>query len=257
MSWSTRVVVRDGIASPDDLAVEEPLEIRVETRSLVVTLRTPGHDLELARGFLLSEGILEDRADLAELAQVAANVVDCRLASGVEAHREQLERATRAVVANSACGLCGKTSLATVRTRATTPIDPVHLGDDTLFALSDALEAHQEGFRRTGGLHAAALVDVDGRLVVVREDVGRHNAVDKVLGWRLVHAPDEAHALFVTSRAGFEIVQKARMAGLGTVIAVGAASSLAVDLAREERMRLVGFLRNDRYTCYTWPEEPP
>ena len=251
MSWSTREVVRDGARSEDQLALEEPLEIRVETRSLAVTMRTPGHDLELARGFLASEGIVDDLDDLAQLAQVGPNVVDCRLASGVEAHRERLERATRNLVSTSACGLCGKTSLATVRLRATGPIRRVDLPEPVLFGLPTALRSHQEGFSQTGGLHAAALVRPDGSLVVVREDVGRHNAVDKVLGWRLLAAPDEDFALLVTSRAGFEIVQKARMAGLGSLYAVGAATSLAVDLAREEGMELVGFLRDGRCTRYT------
>ncbi|MCA9567919.1 MAG: formate dehydrogenase accessory sulfurtransferase FdhD [Myxococcales bacterium] len=250
MTWETRVVVREGVPSPDEVAVEEPLEIRVEGRALAVTLRTPGHDEELALGFLASEGVIEDRTDLAGLASVAANVVDCRLAAGVEAHRARLQRAERAVVASSACGLCGKTSLEAVRVRAPGPAVCVPLDDTVLSALPARLAAAQEGFRRTGGLHGAALLDGSGSLVVVREDVGRHNAVDKVLGWRMNHAADVAFALLVSSRAGFEIVQKARVAGLGTVVAVGAASTLAVDLAREEGMELLGFLRADGVNRY-------
>ncbi len=250
MSWTTRQVLRRGAAYHDAVAEEEPLEIRVEGHALAVLMRTPGHDEELAAGFLLTEGIIEDRTDIARLALVRPNVIDCRLASGVQAHLEQIRRAERKILATSACGICGRAQLDRVRLRARRPHVPIQLSAAQLHRLPTALAAEQETFRHTGGVHGAALVDPSGTLVVIREDVGRHNAADKVLGWALRHEPGP-HALLVSSRAGFEIVQKARLAGIGTVLALGAASSLAIDLAHEEGMVLIGFLRQDGYTRYT------
>lgn len=240
---------------PDLLAREEPLEIRVEERSVAVLMRTPGTDLDLVAGFLWTEGIVEDRDDLSALGHLPGdadgNTVLARLAAGVEGHLEALERATRTLYATSSCGLCGKASIDRILVAAP-PTRPLGVGDDVLCRLPDALRAHQGAFEQTGGLHAAALVTADGRLTVVREDIGRHNAVDKVLGaaLRADEVPLHDRLLLVSSRAGFEIVQKALVAGVGAVATVGAASTLAVDLAAEAGLPLVGFLRADRFTRY-------
>lgn len=246
----------EGTDEFDEVAVEEPLEIRVEGRPLAVTLRTPGHDLELAAGFLFTEGVIDGADDLGALAHVAtdrtSNVVDAVLAGGVQAHREALERATRDLYATSACGICGKASIDRVRLKAP-PLPRRHVPEpELLVKLPDRLRAHQPGFNCTGGLHAAGLFTFDGTLEVAREDIGRHNAVDKVLGWRLRadRVPVDDRILLVSSRAGFEIVQKARMAGVPVVAACGAASSLAVDLARETGIALYGFTGSRRCVRY-------
>lgn len=251
--WEARPVERNGVLVADPVAVEEPLEIRVEGRALAVTFRTPGHDRELAAGFLLAEGIVDGLDDLAAVEPVgtSGNVVDCRLAAGVEAHREAIERATRELFATSACGICGTASLDRLDLLGG-PVSRVEPDPHVLATLPHQLGAAQEGFRATGGLHGAALVALDGVLEVAREDIGRHNAVDKVLGWRLLadRVPVTERILVVSSRAGFEIVQKARVAGVGAVVALGAPSTLAVDLARRSGMTLVGFASADRHNRY-------
>jgi len=246
----------DGDEALDDVAVEEPLEIRVEGRPLAVTLRTPGHDLDLAAGFLFTEGVVDGADDLQALAHVATdrggNVVDALLAGGVAAHREAVERAARDLYATSACGICGKASIDRVRLKAP-PLPRRHAPDPALLvSLPDRLRAAQPGFQRTGGLHAAGLFTFDGDLEVAREDIGRHDAVDKALGWglRAGRVPVDDRILVVSSRAGFEIVQKARMAGVPAVAACGAASSLAVDLARESGVALYGFVGPRRCVRY-------
>ena len=248
-----------GNLEEDVLVVEEPLEIRVEGKPLAVTMRTPGHDLELAAGFLMSEGIIDGADDLQALRHIDAdrnqNTVDCVLAAGIDPHLEAVSRATRELYATSSCGLCGKASIDRIRVQAGPISGAVHLTDAQVLALPDLLARAQQDFGQTGGLHAAALVRPDGSLEVVREDIGRHNAVDKVLGWRLLEGatPVDDRALLVSSRAGFEIVQKALVAGVPLVIAVGAASTLAVDLARETGLELVGFLRSGRFNRYHRP----
>ncbi|TNE89824.1 MAG: formate dehydrogenase accessory sulfurtransferase FdhD [Deltaproteobacteria bacterium] len=244
-------------ASPeteDLLVVEEPLEIRVEGEALAVTMRTPGHDLELVAGFLFTEGIIDGADDLVALTHVgdSGNVVDCRLAGGVAAHREQVSRATRELYATSSCGICGKASIDRLEILAgpvtgSFPDDPA-----LLLSLPARLAEAQAAFAKTGGLHAAALVRPDGSFEVVREDIGRHNAVDKVLGYRLRAdaVPVDDRLLFVSSRAGFEIVQKALVAGVPAVASVGAASTLAVDLAERSNMALYGFVRDGRFNRY-------
>ncbi len=240
----------------DDVAVEEPLEIRVEGRPLVVLMRTPGDDLDLAAGFLYTEGVIDGADDIRAMAHspgdLAGNTVDVLLAAGVEGHRAQLERATRERFASSACGVCGTASIdrllvGGVRREARFEPDPAHLA-----AGIARLGAAQAGFARTGGLHAAGLLAPDGTLDVVREDIGRHNAVDKVLGWRLRadRVPVDDRILLVSSRAGYEIVQKALAARIPCVAAIGAASSLAIDLARAANLTLVAFLRPDRLNIY-------
>jgi FdhD protein len=241
----------------DRLAGEEPLEIRVDGHAVSVTMRTPGADAELAAGFLVSEGVIRSGAEVARVEPLAAggtgNVVDVRLAPG---HAVDLTRLTRHVFASSSCGLCGTVTIEAVRGEFA-PLAPGAVIDAaTLLALPARLRAAQPAFDETGGLHAAALFDVGGQLVVAREDVGRHNAVDKVLGYGLLHGllPFAAHVLVVSGRASFEIVQKALAGGIPVVAAVSAPSTLAVELAEESGQTLVGFLRPPRFNVYAGPE---
>lgn len=249
---------------PDTLVAEEPLEIRVDGSPLTVTMRTPGHDVELAHGFLLTEGVIGGAADLAgarycdsvdDEGRNTYNVLDVDLAPGVAPPDVSLERN---FYTTSSCGVCGKASLDAVRTRTrySPAADPLRIKRETLLALPDRLRGQQKVFGSTGGLHAAALFDGDGTLLVAREDVGRHNAVDKVLGSRLMDAavPAAGTVLMVSGRASFELVQKAVMAGVPALVAVSAPSSLAVELAEESGTTLVGFLRGDTGNVYTGAE---
>jgi len=249
---------------PDSLAVEEPMELRVDGRALAVTMRTPGHDVELAHGFLLTEGVLGAPGDvvtarycdsLDERGANTYNVLDVALAPGVAPPPSSVERT---FYTTSSCGVCGKATLDAVRlrTRFSPAGDPVVLSPQTLLGLPDTLRAAQRVFDSTGGLHAAGLFTADGSLLVVREDVGRHNAVDKVLGWALLNrrVPATGCVLMVSGRASFELVQKAVMAGVPALAAVSAPSSLAVDLADESGLTLVGFLRGETMNVYTRAE---
>ncbi|MEV2274382.1 formate dehydrogenase accessory sulfurtransferase FdhD [Nocardiopsis sp. NPDC049922] len=255
--------IRDGAVSErvDTLVAEEPLEIRLDGAPLSVTMRTPGHDFDLAAGFLVSEGVVAARKEVAAIRYCAGatedgvntyNVLDVSLAPGVPRPDTSLERN---FYTTSSCGLCGKASLDAVRTKARWPVadDGLRVGADTLALLPDRLRAAQRVFERTGGLHAAGLFTADGELLAVREDVGRHNAVDKLVGWAL-HAdrlPLRETVLMVSGRASFELVQKAWMAGVPALAAVSAPSSLAVDLAAEAGMTLVGFLRGASMNVYS------
>ncbi|MBA2320044.1 MAG: formate dehydrogenase accessory sulfurtransferase FdhD [Deltaproteobacteria bacterium] len=246
----------DGASELDCVAVEEPLEIRVEGVPLAVVLRSPGHDLDLAAGFLFTEGVIDGPDDLVAIAHLsgdpARNTVDVRLAGGVTAHRDALARATRELYATSSCGVCGKASIDRLEVLATPRADWLAADPALLVGLPARLQALQPGFAATGGLHGAALVGFDGAIDLAREDVGRHNAVDKVLGARLRadRVPVGDRVLVVSSRAGFEVVQKAAVAGIPLVAALGAPTSLAIDLAQRMRVTLVGFLREDRYNVY-------
>lgn len=291
----------------DFLSVEEPLEIRVEGQPLAVTMRTPGNDVELAHGFLVSEAIIHHREHVltarycagavrgagnstdesavgfsgdgcggspgapaspqfsTEFTEFAAfdiehgntyNILDVALAPGVEPPSPEQ---ARAFVSTSSCGLCGKASIDQVRTESEFEVacDPLVVDAKLLASFPDVLRRGQAAFDRTGGLHAAALFDGNtGELLVLREDIGRHNAVDKVIGWALMQGvlPARSCVLMVSSRASFEITQKAIMAGIPMLAAVSAASSLAVDLAREAGLTLVGFLRGDTMVAYSAPE---
>ena len=244
----------------DFLAHEEPLEIRVRGRSVAVTMRSPGHDEELAAGFLLTEGVLRRPGDAAEIAHCRQgeaagdqNVLNVFLSPSVKVDLEQL---TRHVFASSSCGLCGKGSIEAVHQHFPPVESQLAMSSRTLLALPQRLRAGQETFRQTGGLHAAAIFNRRGRLVVLREDVGRHNAVDKVLGWGFLgrQLPFDRHALLVSGRASFEIMQKALAARIPVVCAVSAPSSLAVEFARESGQTLVGFLRGDSFNIYSHPE---
>ncbi|MFG1949599.1 formate dehydrogenase accessory sulfurtransferase FdhD [Micromonospora sp. NPDC048830] len=256
---------RATVRRPDSLAVEEPLEIRVgpggpgRRRPLAVTMRTPGDDLDLAIGFLLTEGLIRSDADV-HTAQLCAgaetpntyNVVDVVLAPGVP---EPNVDPARNFYTTSSCGVCGKASIDAVRTRSPFAVadDPLTVPATLLAELPDRLRAAQRAFDRTGGLHAAGLFTADGELVVLREDVGRHNAVDKLVGWavRQRRLPLAGHLLLVSGRASFELTQKAWMAGIPLLAAVSAPSTLAADLADEAGMTLVGFLRGRTMNVYT------
>ncbi|GAA2355374.1 formate dehydrogenase accessory sulfurtransferase FdhD [Streptomyces carpaticus] len=263
-----RVVrIRDGAVSEraDTLVGEEPLEIRVGGRPLAVTMRTPGDDFALATGFLVSEGVVARADEVARVMYCAGatadgsntyNVVDVRLADGVAPPDASLQRN---VYTTSSCGLCGKASLDAVRTTARWPLPLTGgpaLTPRLLAALPERLRAHQRVFARTGGLHAAALFDGGGELLDVREDVGRHNAVDKVVGRALGAGllPLADTVLLVSGRASFELVQKAVMAGIPALAAVSAPSSLAVELAAEAGLTLVGFLRGTSMNVYAGAE---
>ncbi|MCX3059712.1 formate dehydrogenase accessory sulfurtransferase FdhD [Streptomyces beihaiensis] len=255
--------IRDGQVSarPDTLVAEEPLEIRLNGRPLAITMRTPGDDFPLAAGFLVSEGVLGGAGDLQNIVYCAGatqdgsntyNVVDVRTAPGVVLPDITLERN---VYTTSSCGLCGKASLEAVRTTARFPIadtPPLRLEPELLASLPDRLRQAQRVFDRTGGLHAAALFDEEGRLVDIREDVGRHNAVDKLVGRALQDGrlPLSRSVLLVSGRASFELAQKAVMAGIPVLAAVSAPSSLAVELAEESGLTLVGFLRGTSMNVY-------
>ncbi|MGI8394385.1 formate dehydrogenase accessory sulfurtransferase FdhD [Leucobacter sp. Z1108] len=252
--------------APDSLAVEEPLEMRVFGRSLAITMRTPGNDVELAAGFLVSEGIIHQSEDYAVARYCAGatdgddgntyNILDITLAPGVPPPDPSLERN---FTTTSACGLCGKSTIDAVRTTSSFAVDrdPLVLSPEMLAGFPDALRAQQRVFDRTGGLHAAGLFDGrTGELLVLREDVGRHNAVDKVVGWALLNGkfPARECVLMVSGRASFELTQKALMAGIPLLAAVSAPSSLAADLAEECGMTLVGFLRGPSMVIYSRPD---
>ncbi len=240
----------------DSLAAEEPLEIRVAGTPLIVTMRTPGHDLELAAGFLFTEGIIASPEQIARIRTVVpqngtkSNVVD------VELMDTSFDAADlrRNFFAASSCGICGKASIEAIRTRGLPHANRAFRFDPELLCnLPERLGAEQAVFGRTGGLHAAALFDAAGKLLVLREDIGRHNAVDKVIGWALLEGrlPLNAHVMLVSGRGGFEIVQKTLAAGIPILASVSAPSSLAVKLAREFGLTLIGFLRGRRFVIYS------
>jgi len=243
---------------PDDLAAEEPLEIRVRKAPLAVTMRTPGHDIDLAMGFLLTEGIIGAAGDVVT-AQLCAgtdtpntyNVVDVVLGADVP---PPVTDPSRNFYTTSSCGVCGKASIDAVRTRSRFDVsdDGFAITARLLSELPDKLRAAQRTFDLTGGLHAAGLFSGDGELLVLREDVGRHNAVDKVIGWALREGrlPLAGHVLLVSGRASFELTQKAWMAGIPLLAAVSAPSTLAAELADEAGMTLVGFLRGRSMNVY-------
>ncbi|HET9050938.1 MAG TPA: formate dehydrogenase accessory sulfurtransferase FdhD [Candidatus Dormibacteraeota bacterium] len=250
----TRVMrLRDGAVGwgADRLAVEEPLALRLNGETLAVTMRTPGDDFDLAVGFLLSEGAVTSAEQVVDLSSCTddrgGNVLDVVLAPGCEA-------VPRRFTVTSACGVCGSASVDAVRAHMPWDVgaDGVRLPAAVLSALPDSLRERQVAFERTGGLHAAGLADATGRLLCVREDVGRHNAVDKIVGWaaRAGSLPLRGHVLVVSGRASFELVQKALRAGVPALVAVSAPSSLAVDLAKAAGMTLAGFVRDGRMTVY-------
>jgi FdhD protein len=260
--WDVEADAR--LERPDTVAVEEPLEIRVGDEPLTTTMRTPGDDFDLAVGHLLTEGQLHSAAEVARLMHCTDvdeegsptyNVVEVTLAPGVSLHSPPRARTE---TMTSACGVCGSASIDDVRTRGRFAVDedPVVVDPSVVAGLPDSLRARQPVFERTGGVHAAGLATASGEMLTVREDVGRHNAVDKVVGAaaRERELPFAATILVVSARASFEIVQKAAMAGIPVVVAVGAPSSLAVDLATETGITLVAFARAPRFSVYSRPD---
>jgi FdhD protein len=241
---------------PDEVAKEEPLEIRVRGRGISVTMRTPGQDAELAAGFLLTEGLIRRREEVLKIEACPqseeGNRVDVLLAPDVVV---DFDRLTRHVFASSSCGLCGKVTIEAVRGAFGSVTSNVAVTAAALARMPETMRATQQTFARTGGLHAAGVFEPDGTLVALREDVGRHNAVDKVLGFALLQGllPLGRHVLLVSGRSSFEIMQKALAAGVAIVAAVSAPSSLAVSFAAESGQTLVGFLRGERMNVYSHP----
>jgi FdhD protein len=236
---------------PDDLTVEEPLEIRFGRKTLATTMRTPGHDEELAAGFLVSEAIVRKREEIANISTDRENIVVVDLAAGLQI---KLNSVQRFGTISSSCGICGKTSIEAIRQsfpaiRSTT----FRMGIETLLSLPELLRKHQGDFARTGGIHAAGIFDSNSNEVIVREDIGRHNAVDKAIGRAFLDEllPLDRHVLLVSGRASLEIVQKALAAGIPIVAAVSAPSTLAASFARESNQTLIGFLRPPSFNIYS------
>jgi FdhD protein len=232
----------------DTLAQEEPLEIRVDSESVAVTMRTPGDDLALAAGFLFTEAVISGREDILSIASPARNIVAVQLAPGV---RLDLDRLRRNVYVSSSCGVCGKASAESVFQHCPTlPPGPL-VSPEVLLSLPETLRAAQSAFEQTGGVHASARFSDRGELLDLKEDVGRHNALDKLIGAALLDPTSLVGGLLLVSgRASFELVQKAAMAGFGVMAAVGAPSSLAVETAERVGLTLVGFLKADRFNIY-------
>jgi len=259
-----RITAEGETSRPDSLAVEEPMELRVGGRPLAVTMRTPGNDIDLVHGFLLTEGVIGSREDISvvrycdgvdEQGRNTYNVLDVALAAGVTPPAAGVERN---FYTTSSCGVCGKASLDAVRLNSRHPPagDRVDVSTATLIGLPAKLREAQRVFDSTGGLHAAGLFTADGELLVVREDVGRHNAVDKVIGWAVQsgRVPLSGCVMMVSGRASFELVQKAVMAGIPVLAAVSAPSSLAVELAAESGVTVIGFLRGTSMNVYSVSE---
>jgi FdhD protein len=241
----------------EKLAVEEPLEIRLGGRRFTLTMRTPGNDEELAAGFLFAEGFVNNASELGEIRRLRGrkgapepNAIDIVLNVPADGLRARLKRN---FTMSSSCGVCGKTSIDSIRRRVTPPSDSARVAPATLLALASKLRDGQRVFAATGGLHGAAIFDLDGAMLAIREDIGRHNAVDKLVGYALANAmlPLERHLMMVSGRLSFEIVQKAAAAGVPILAAVSAPSSLAVELADEIGTTLVGFLRDGTFNIYT------
>lgn len=255
----TRLHLEGGSDHLDDItACEEPLEIRVEGRSVAVVMRTPGHDVELTAGFLVTEGVVQKPRDVLEITQCPVttdskgNIVDVLLGGAVV----NWESLTRHVFSASSCGLCGKTSIDSVFQKFPAVGGDWKVSAEILWSLPDKLRNAQETFSKTGGLHASAIFDLDGNLVVLREDVGRHNALDKVLGYGLLNGllPFDRHILLVSGRVSFEIIQKALAGGIALVAAISAPSSLSVEFAADANQTLVGFLRGSTLNIYSHPQ---
>ena len=241
----------------DDLTVEEPLEIRIGRKTLATTMRTPGHDEELAAGFLVSEGILQTRDRIDKFSRPTAarnreNIITVQLAEGVKV---KLGATKRFGTISSSCGICGKESIAAIRQNFPAIVSEknVRIDIETLLSLPPLLRELQGEFARTGGIHAAGIFDLNGKPKIVREDIGRHNAVDKVIGRAFLDGefPLDRHVLLVSGRASFEIMQKALSAGIPIVASVSAPSTLAMEFARESNQTLIGFLRPPSFNLYS------
>jgi FdhD protein len=269
---STKLITRWAAMAPtqieDELVVEEPLEIRVGQQSLIVVMRTPGHDFELAAGFLYTENLITSGDDIEIIAycdeessemqssdlSALQNIVNVRLTAELDLDAESGWQ--RNFHANASCGLCGKMTIESVRQQVPPLNSEFSVNQEIFYKLNDRLRKAQSVFEKTGGLHAAGLFDEKGELLIIREDIGRHNAVDKVIGHALLAdlVPLEQHILMVSGRASFEIVQKALFARIPIIAAVSAASTLAVDLATEGNLTLIGFMRGQSMAVYSCPE---
>jgi FdhD protein len=241
----------------DALAIEEPLEIRLAGRRFTLTMRTPGNDEELAAGFLLAEGFITNASELGEIRRVRdakganePNAIDVILNVRAEGLRERLKRN---FTISSSCGVCGKSSIESITRRIAPIASRAKIAASTMLLLGARLRESQEVFAATGGLHACGLFDLEGKLIATREDIGRHNAVDKIVGWALANKmlPLAKSLMMVSGRLSFEIVQKAAAAGVPILAAVSAPSSLAVELADESAVTVVGFLRDGSFNVYT------
>jgi FdhD protein len=249
----------DFVKIEDLLAVEVPLEIRIlsgsennrQEKNISVTMCTPGNDIELATGFLFTEGIITHKEDIINCFTHGDNIVVVELHPGISFDPQKLERH---FYTSSSCGVCGKSSIDSVKTiiKNKPTHDIIKIIAPVIIKLPEALRKQQDIFKHTGGLHASALFDLNGRLLLTREDVGRHNALDKLIGAALASGeiPLDHHILLLSGRASFELIQKAAMAGIKIVCAVGAPSSLAVEMAKECEMTLIGFLRDGRFNIY-------
>lgn len=255
---SIRRVQQGNVAEVEDvLATEEPLEIRIvygstrTQKNLAVTMRTPGNDIELATGFLYTEGVISKRVDVISCKQLNDNVVQAELDKSIALDLKSIDRN---FYTTSSCGVCGKASIDAIKTECAIydKVKPFSVAAETIYALPDKLRGHQETFEETGGIHAAALFDLAGNIIMLREDVGRHNALDKLIGAALNGGmiPLQQHILLLSGRASFELVQKATMAGLKVIVSVGAPSSLAVQTADEFGITLVGFAKKDKFNIY-------
>jgi FdhD protein len=252
LNSSDERVVRDDI-----VAIEAPLELRVEGRPGTILMRTPGHDESLIRGFLFTEGIIDRAEDILEMTrpddlppEQAGNVITVRLAK-----KQRLSRLDRSNISSASCGACGKTSFDALEIRTSPLTSGLQVRRNVILTLPDRLKPVQETFRSTGGVHASGLFSPEGELIAFREDVGRHNALDKLIGWALTNhrIPLDDHILLLSGRISFELVQKATMASIPVIAAVGAPSSLAIDIARQFNMTLAGFLRPHSMNVYTHP----
>ena len=236
---------------PDDLTIEEPLEICIGRKTLATTMRTPGHDDELGIGFLVSEAIVREREEIANISIDRDNTVTIDLKGGAKLKLNSMKRFG---TISSSCGLCGKTSIAAIRQNfPAIRSSDIRIDIETLLSLPEKLRNAQSNFAHTGGIHAAGIFDVNGELKIAREDIGRHNAVDKAIGRAFLDGlvPLDSHVLLVSGRASFEIIQKALAAGIPIVAAVSAPSSLAVEFARDSNQTLIGFLRPPSFNVYS------
>jgi FdhD protein len=250
-------------SAEDNLAVEEPLEIRLSyvnnnirhDKNISVTMRTPGNDAELAIGFLFTEGIIENHSSVEKIIEVSENIISVYLKDNI---RFDLNKLERNFYTTSSCGVCGKSSIQsiTVQKRNKSESIKIHTYQSVIYSLPQKLREHQIIFDQTGGLHASALFDIEGNLVGLREDVGRHNALDKLIGGMLQQnkIPLSKSILLLSGRVSFELMQKSFMADIPIVAAAGAPSSLAVEFAREKNITLIGFLKADKFNIYSGEE---
>lgn len=245
------------VSQDDVVAIEAPLEIQIQhfheqkPTAISVTMRTPGDDQELALGFLFTEGLITDFSEVKAVSFVGDNIVKVYLNEGCKI---EMQKAERNFYTTSSCGVCGKASIEAIHTKTQFSIDQgATFSSDMLFGLKEKLTIKQSLFTATGGIHAAALFNTEGELEFVQEDVGRHNALDKLIGdaFQQNRLPLKDHVLLLSGRASFELIQKATMAGINTIVAVGAPSSLAVELAQENGQTLIGFLKESSYNLYS------